>query len=160
MKETNMEHFRSEIEKVLDRGAVIAVSKDGRRVFECNAYGICEECLCGDIGKLPCDVKLMQWLMSEYKPEPVLTQREKHFVEFAETGWVTRDKSGTMWWSQDKPEKDEDSEAWLGKTSVMPMASVLYRYGDFFSFITWEDEEPWDVEELRKLKVSDENSSV
>lgn len=155
MKETNMEHFRGEIEKILDKGNVIAVSKDGRRVFECNARGVCKECLCGDTELLPCDVKLMQWLMSEYKPEPVLTAREKHFVKCIEDGWLTKSKSNIITWWEKKPSRDgkhgwivTDTSGFVYLQEIHPCA-----FGNMFPFITWEDEEPWSVEELRKLKV-------
>lgn len=29
-------------------------------------------------------------------------------------------------------------------------------HGDVFSFIKWEDEEPWSIEDLKKLEVKDE----
>lgn len=32
-------------------------------------------------------------------------------------------------------------------------------FGDMFAFIKWEDEEPWSIEDLKKLEVKDENST-
>lgn len=155
MKETNMEHYRGEIEAILNKKEVIAISKLDGSIFACNEDE-CHRCICMDSRDndiIPCDVTLMRWLMSEYKPEPVLTAREKHFVEFVQTGYITRDKNGAMWWFEEKPEKD--NEEWQGETCVMPMNGKPYKYGKAFAFITWEDEEPWSVEELRKLKVAD-----
>ena len=85
--------------------------------------------------------------MSEYKPELVLTAREKHFVEFAQEGWLGRSISNVLYWYKSKPEKGRGS--WSGTVHSFE-CEVL---DNLFSFITWEDEEPWAVEDLRKLKV-------
>ena len=132
MKETNMEHFRGEIEK--------------------EEYG--PEC---DFFEQECGAARVKWLMSPYKPEPVLTEREKHFVEFVQTGYIARDKSGGMWWHEKKPAKD--NEEWQSFSYTMAMNSKPYKYGKDFPFITWEDEEPWAVEDLRKLKVGDQDET-
>lgn len=92
MKETNMEHYGGEIEAILNKKEVIAISKLDGSIFACNEDE-CYQCICcngKDDELIPCDVTLMRWLMSEYKPEPVLTAREKHFVECLEDGWLTK----------------------------------------------------------------------
>lgn len=151
MKETNMEHFRGEIEAILNKKEVIAISKLDGSIFACNEDE-CEQCICcngRDEELIPCDVTLMRWLMSEYKPEPVLTQREKHFVEFAQEGYVARDKDGAIsFYESQRPVKVDVRWRPFNPEIYMPDC------GDF-PFITWEDEEPWSVEDLRKLKVQE-----
>lgn len=144
MKETNMEHFRGEIEEFVENNRSFGV-KNGVPV-DCHIVG-CSACelLCNH-----CDIGTIKRLMSEYKPEPVLTAREKHFVEFAQEGWLARDDDGELWWYKLKPEKKK--EHW----SIGPVTYSFKGILDFeqhFRFITWEDEEPWAVEDLRKLKV-------
>ena len=95
-----------------------------------------------------CGARKIKWLMSEYKSEPVLTEREKHFVEFAQEGYLARDKDGKIYRHEEKPYKGNecwhnDSHKFIGVNKVK----------NIFPFITWEDEEPWSVEDLRKLKV-------
>lgn len=154
MKETNMEHYRGEIETILNKEEVIAISKLDGSIFACNEE-VCDKCICSDDRDnriIPCDVTLMRWLMSEYKEEPVLTEREKHFVELVREGWIARDeKHNTLYWYSDKPTKDANE--WQGAcfTWQLNAQPVIH----LFPFITWEDESPWAVEELRKLKVQE-----
>lgn len=155
MKETNMEHYRGEIEAILNEKNVIAISKLDGSIFACKEEE-CHRCICMDSRDnkiIPCDVTLMRWLMSEYKPEPVLTQREKHFVEFAETGWLARDIDGVLNWFMRIPDRneEEDCRCWNGPIH----AFAFKKLNELFPFITWEDEEPWSVESLRKLKVQE-----
>lgn len=171
MKETNMEHFRGEIETIMAENkdyipAVVNGKPKPCRLIK-NCYG-CEF----ESNEMSCTIPFVKWLMSEYKPEPVLTAREKHFVEFVQTGYIARDKSGGMWWHERKPVKNNGE--WQCFAYTMAMNSKAYKYGKDFSFITWEDEEPWSVADLRKLKAleynpedvafpkggSDENSNV
>lgn len=88
----------------------------------------------------------------EYKPEPVLTQREKHFVEFVQDGYIARDgDDGFIHWFEEKPRKG--TEHWIRCGVCTRLSSYS---NNLFPFITWEDEESWAVEDLRKLKVADE----
>ena len=140
MKETNMEHFRSEIENANYKFGVVC-----GQVVKCYA----ERCPhCDFFGKKQCITGAVKWLMSPYKPKPVLTQREKGFVECIRHGWIAADEVGSKMWYEDKPKKDKEPNVWLGK-------KIVTLNDDYFPFITWEDEEAWAVEDLRKLKVQE-----
>lgn len=143
MKETNMEHYRGEIEK--NEYSFAMVNGKLAKCYETS----CVDC---DFNTMRCVRAKTEWLMSPYKPEPVLTAREKHFVEFAQEGWAARDKLGYVYVYQEKPFKHED--IWSVK-NVKASAVIAGLKGDMFPFITWEDEEAWSVEELRKLKVQE-----
>lgn len=151
MKETNMEHFRGEIKKALKANKGGFATTNGK-ICVCEELADvlgCEEC---DFKPPHCITDRMKWLMSEYKEEPVLTQREKHFVEFIETGWIARDKDGTIEWHEEKPVKN--SVEWRN-AMYMHLDRIVH---NLFPFITWEDEEPWAVSDLRKLKVGDQDA--
>lgn len=141
IKETNMEHFRSEIEAIFNAGGTLAL-KDGVPA-RCRDIGCidCEFSMCNDRAKI-------QWAMSEYKPEPVLTAREKGFVECMEGGYIVRDYNGQVKWCEKLPDRDGLNGMWY----FSKPSDEAYLFEDCFPFITW-DEEPWSVEELRKLKV-------
>lgn len=141
MKETNMEHFRGEIEAEGYRFGVV----DGK-IVDCWEIS-CDAC---DIGKPECTRKKIKWLMSEY--EIVLTEREKNFVEFAKTGWLVREYS-ILHWFKEKPIKE--IEKWSGTFKQVLGKPIC---GDIFLFVTDDDEEPWSVEDLRKLKVGDQDA--
>ena len=148
-KETNMEHFRGEIEAIMKDFEGFGVDIDNSKLIVCKS-GNCDRCkfsyLNNKNSEDPCGKHKIKWLMSEYKPEPVLTQREKGFVECIRHGWIAADEVGSRMWYEDKPKKDKEPNVWLGK-------KIVTLNDDYFSFITWEDEEPWSVADLRKLKV-------
>ena len=147
-----MEHYRERLEKVLKRGKHFGLDRIlGGAPAACDDVG-CGDCtlttICTGLDDR-CEIERIKWLMSEYKPELVLTQREKHFVEFVQEGWLARDKYCGIYHYFDKPTKER-------ATWEVDGCAVVYldKFGDnLFPFITWEDEEPWSVEELRKLKV-------
>lgn len=149
MKETNMEHFRGEIEKVKYNLAI----KDGE-IVKCEVAS-CNDCdFFTNKNGMPtavCTDRKIKWLMSEYKPEPVLTQREKGFVECISDGWLVRNKDNELVWHDDQPEKSVHGYYWISDVEC----NVTVVCEEYFPFITWEDEEPWAVSRLRELKVKD-----
>lgn len=151
MKETNMEHFRGEIEDVGYRFALVngEIQKCiGTYCVQCDFYKF-------KFGN--CNGDRIYWLMSEYKPEPVLTQREKHFVECIEDGWLTKGEccNEFKWWEK-KPRRERNK--WVAYEATQVHSILSYAFGIELPFITWEDEEPWAVEDLRKLKVGDQDA--
>jgi hypothetical protein len=148
MKETNMEHYRNKMTEMLENKIPFAVI-DGE-LSTCEKVG-CDHC---DLRKeIYCADGIVAWMMAEYKEKPTLTAREKHFVEFAETGWLVRDESGNLDWCSHKPYKNHQYKSW----DVALYATLIEPLQELFAFITWEDEEPWSVEDLRKLKVLEYN---
>ena len=149
MKETNMEHYRDEIE-----AACHGIKLKNGEIYMCHGATKCSDCEFRDmyVG-LGCQRAIIRWLMSPYKPEPVLTAREKHFVEFAQEGWLARDKGGKIYWHGAKPQKGD--KEWHNSHANYINIHVCDFTKNLFPFITWEDEEAWSVEELRKLKVEE-----
>lgn len=151
MKETNMEHYRGEIEELVGdtEGSLDGFAVVDGKPKSCMDGTYCSTC---DLKKYgDCYTGFIKWLMSEYKPEPVLTQREKHFVEFVQDGWLSRDEDGGIVWFAEKPIKGMRS--WYGGNKLGYVNTDLEETIDLFPFITWEDEEPWSVADLRKLEV-------
>ena len=155
MKETNMEHYRGEAEeRKYDFGKRKDSSTGKEYLISCTGVN-CQRCdfFTGnnmDDDLFNCMARKTKWLMSEYKPEPVLTAREKHFVEFVLEGWLVRERGGGLYQHREKPYKKDEME-WLSAEGFFNMS--YFGANALFPFITWEDEEPWAVEELRKLKV-------
>lgn len=160
MKETNMEHYRCEIENLLeldDEGELFAVV-NGSPVL-CFEQERCFRCELSDKPST-CAKSFIKWLMSEYKPEPVLTQREKHFVEAINNGFIARDKNNNLCWYSVKPLRRIDVSIWKNnrRSFSISISQTEIFANNMFPFITWEDEEPWAVEDLRKLKVGDQDA--
>ena len=148
MKETNMEHYRSEIET-----ACHGIKLKNGEIYMCHGAAKCSDCEFRDMyAGLGCQRAIVRWLMSPYKPELVLTAREKHFVEFAQEGWLARDADNSLWWYEDKPIRACMTK-WSYRKFAKRLSDKPYNFEQCFRFITWEDEEPWAVEDLRKLIV-------
>ena len=152
MKETNMEHYRGEMEEILNQAPNAQFGLRNGVPVRCLDMDSCNSCGFGFANY--CENLKIKWLMSEYKPEPVLTAREKHFVEFAGSGYLTRNENDRLLWWTGKPTKQTCH--WAGHRIHTTGYFVINDFDDMFPFITWEDEEPWAVEELRKLKVANE----
>jgi hypothetical protein len=114
---------------------VYKFTKDGLRRIECNGtsndYFTFFELINGKekIIKLP--------------KKPLLTEDEKTILRNLpkEYKWIARDCSGVLCVYENKPKKDGD--AW---TSYSLDYSILFQH--LFQFIRWEDEEPYNIEEL------------
>lgn len=149
-------HFDELIEILVEK---IAVEKDSGRLRECESFE-CEGCLFGERrGNDDCNTSAREWLLSPYKPVekvPKLSRKEKCLVEFLETGWIARDESGSSYWYSEKPTKFEDIGAW-DTMEANGEDLRAFRASELFSFIRWEDEEPWSIEELRRLEVEGEH---
>ena len=141
MKETNMEHFEDELKCFIKQ---FGVTRETGKIMACCDMD-CDRCALYD--SMNCGKERIKWLMSKYKPEPMLTEKERGFVECIETGYIVRDEDGILLWSDDKPYKSVESWETDFNSNVTEIDKT------YFSFITWEDEELWSVEELRKLKV-------
>lgn len=142
ISESNMEHYRNEILEIAKHKLAFGL-KNGKLIYCTNAN--CDLC---DFDKpsSPCGLLRTLWLMKDYKESIVLTAKEKCFLEIVETGWLTRDIDGEIKSHTSKPRKLET--CW---TSVTDDFGVRTFNKELFSFITWEDEEPWSVEELMKF---------
>lgn len=151
MKETNMEHYRGEIEDFMKNGHIILAIVEGKPVACKDVLGCigCEFKCSGN----KCEADYIKWLMSEYKPEPVLTAREKGFVECVDGGWIVRDRDGFLHWCEVEPMRISlgFNEYWKLDTAAGHVALNK----KCFPFVAEEDEKPWSVEELRKLKVQE-----
>ena len=148
IKESNMEHYRNEILDITKNTRTdFAIDKEDGPLVNCKDI-ICSDCVFRE--QMLCGKNKTLWLMEDYKEPITLTAREKHFVEFVEIGWIARDEDGEVLWYLQKPIKDKCG--WRCGCDYLIISMVL---DDCFSFVTWEDEEPWSVEELRKLKVKE-----
>lgn len=96
-------------------------------------------------------VGMIQWFEFPDQPKaPKLTKREKEFCEFMKNGWIARDKEKNLYWYNSKPYKNEST--WNNENSKYICMDLL---NTPFAFIQWEDDEPCDVSELRKLEVEE-----
>lgn len=150
MKVTNIEYYGDFIKKLITEyphfvlcvvDGKPSVCEEDQKCEECQYYGKCEKC----------SIDFIKWLMAEHKEDPVLTAREKGFLECIGGGWISRDSDGALYWSDMEPRRDVKGY-WFDCESNYTTLDA-----DYFSFVTC-DEKPWTVTDLRKLKVGDQDA--
>lgn len=113
----------------------------------------CTECLFHG-KKGTCHTSRRKWLESEYIEKPVISKRDKAFFEYIGTGinYITRDMDGSLYVYISKPHKLID--CW--ESSACETDKSLRHFELDFPMVRWEDDEPWLIEDLRKLEVVEE----
>ena len=149
---TNFEHYKKEILNITDRGYNVAVVDN--EPTACGYVQHCEECqLENKTEKWRCHLNRMKWLCEEHVEQPKkpkLTKKERQFCELVETGWIARSKNGCLNLFSKRPTKL--TNCWF--SNYNPFSDLtLFNFG--FSFITWDDAEPWSIEDLLKLEVEE-----
>lgn len=94
------------------------------------------------------------WLYAEHIEKHTLNKYEHALCEALQTGWIARDRGGTIYGypTEEKPRKT--GNIWEWTDNLVKIYSLLALNPEIeFDFIRWEDEEPWSVEELLKLEV-------
>ena len=148
----NKERYQKEIVQIASDGFNIAVSRRYNKPMEC-ASANCKICVfnntehCGDAFK--------EWAESEYIEKPVISKKDKAFLEYIreEFKYITRDDGNKQLfaWSA-KPERGLTINEWLNTRSD---AIGLYGFNLELPMVKWLDEEPWLIEDLKKLEVVD-----
>lgn len=138
---TNLEFYK---DKLLEFGDELAIHHG--KVCRCKDAS-CEGCIGCDTGDV------IKWLLEPYQdPTHVLTIEERQFCELVEEGYIARDEDGELWCYKEKPHKERCT--WYSGTEIIEIEELInYGINLEFKFIKWEDEEPWSIEELLKLKV-------
>lgn len=147
----NREKFAKEILDIACKGGTIAVTKDNK-VVNCD-NSTCEQCLFNiDNDECYCDNNdIERWAESEYVEEPTITSREKNFLDLLLPNYkyIAKDKNGFLLAYTEKPIK-------ILETWGMANCALINMFDIKFDFIKREDEEPWRIEDLKKLEVKDE----
>ena len=146
----NKERYAKEIMDIACSGNSIAITKEGGRIAAC-CDTFCVECLfCGG----NCKEKVREWTESEYIEKPVISKRDKAFLEYIGTGinYITRDMDGGLFIYISKPHKLIDCWESSGCESDKSLKSFKLD----FPMIKWSDSEPWLIEDLKKLEVVEE----
>ena len=139
---TNFEKYKKEI---VEADYLFGLDRSDN-IHKCDCMD-CEDCQFGLCG---CGKQKIKWLHKEAKP--TLTKQERAFCEMfhiSSSKYIARDEDGDIYIYQKKPYKDRI--AWC--TGENGNASMLNN--NAFPFITWEDNEPWNIRDLLQLKVED-----
>lgn len=147
----NKEKFAKEIIEIACDGCGFAVNnRTGKPVPCCELC--CSDCL---FNSEECEgEKIKAWAESEYIEKPVISKKDRAFLEYldARTNYITRDMDGGLFVYICKPYKLID--CW--ESSGHELDKSLKFYNLDFPMVKWEDNEPWLIEDLKKLEVVEE----
>lgn len=147
----NKEKYEKEIMNIACNGDSIAVIKKSGRIVSCNGTKCC---LCLFHDSDCSEEKIREWAESECTEKPVISKRDREFLGYIreEYKFVARDENGKLFIYETQPRK--------GKTYwylTYDRYSCLNRYYNVdFPMVKWSDEEPWLIEDLKKLEVVEE----
>ena len=146
----NKEKFGKEIIEIACDGDSFAIASNSGKLVRCRNIK-CEECL---FDCTNCENDTREWAESEYIEKPVISRRDKAFLEYIGTriNYITRDMDGGLFIYIRKPHKLID--CW--ESSGCESDKSLKFFELDFPMVKWEDSEPWLIEDLKKLDVVDE----
>lgn len=115
----------------------------------------CTECLFYG-KKETCHTSRRKWLESEYIEKPVISKRDRAFLEYTreECKYITRDEDGRLYVCSSKPFKEKNSLNWHLRSGCCSWLNFAFAVD--FPMVKWEDDKPWLIEDLKKLEVVEE----
>ena len=151
----NKEKYMTEIIDAYLDGKTIAVKADGKPCI-CQKTS-CKECIFYDRTDpytCLCKDKIRAWADSEYIERPVISKRDKAFLEYLreEYKFIARDENGELFVYESHPRKV--GVCWNSVSLIHERYLYLNRHFNVdFPMVQWSDEEPWLIEDLEKLEV-------
>ena len=95
-----------------------------------------------------CIERRKEWLKQEAKP--TLSEAERIILENIpkEYIWIARDENNYLFVFENKPTKDKDKSSW--QSNGLDLYEDIFVFNHLFQFITWEDEQAYNIAELLK----------
>ena len=149
----NKEKYAKEIVEIVCDGCFIAVDKSTGKPEKC-VFASCNKCLFSTHeSSCVADKKTREWAESEYIERPVISKRDREFLEYLgdEMKYIARDKKMCLMAYEDSVTKGED-----GWDFGFGVIKSLSRLNVQFPMVKWSDSEPWLIEDLKKLEVVEE----
>lgn len=150
----NKEKFAKEIIDIACNEGAFAVEEKTGNVVYCDSI-ICSDCLFAKTFETPneCIAERRKWAESEYIEKPVISKRDRAFLEYLDTiiHYVTRDLNDDLYIYISKPHKLID--CWESEREV---DKTLRIFNTDLPMVKWSDPEPWLIEDLKKLEVVEE----
>lgn len=145
----NKEKYAKEILEIACNGDSIAVKNNKLTCCRCLD---CSECLFN--GSDCCRKQVKKWSESEYIEKPVISKRDRAFLEYLDKKYeyIARDNNTWLYMYSAKPSKIHT--LWKAKSNEKCLCFNSFIVD--FPMVKWEDSEPWLIEDLKKLEVVDE----
>lgn len=144
----NKEKYSKKIVELACDGDGFAVDKHSGTVDSCLCIP-CSNCLFNNIKD--CDKGRREWAESEYVEKSVISKRDRTFLEYLSVNiqYIARDMSGRLYIYVRRPYKQVD--CW--SSSACETEKALWMFNIDFPMVEWSDDEPWLIEDLKKLEV-------
>lgn len=144
----NKEKYAKEIIEVACSGYCFGINKCTNEVVPCNCIRCCK-CMFND--NKDCIKRRKDWAESEYIEKPVISKRDREFLDFimVKYEYIVRDRTGYLYAYSVKPDKRDI--IWEG--NGCEYFGFNNRIEVDFPMVKWEDSEPWLIEDLKKLEV-------
>ena len=143
----NREKYAEELLNVACAGKKIAIDKRTMQIKSCARFW-CGHCLLNEYDD--CGTKLAEWAESEYVEPVKISKKDRAFLDYLKDyKYMARDGDGELYVYITKPKKglrnwaDARFKSLAGLDIDLPM-------------VKWSDDEPWKIEDLKKLEVADE----
>ena len=142
LRENSMKNFEKYINKIIsimnNKGCNGSGKKCGRCIFNdgeefCLIFGTRRD-------------ELKRFLLEEYK-EPIQLSHDEYVIlknVDSEYKWIARHKNKKLYLFTDKPRKNYSFSLWTNEK----YDSYFYHFSHLFQFVKWEDEEPYNIQEL------------
>lgn len=145
----NKEKFAKEIIEIACDGCGFAVNnRTGKPVPCCELC--CSDCL---FNSEECEgEKIKAWAESEYIEKPVISKKDRAFLEYLRDNFKTiaRDENGTICVFTGIAKKSEVRSAFVYDGFYRNISNL---FCVDLPMVKWEDDEPWMIEDLKKLEV-------
>lgn len=145
----NKEKFEKEIIEIACNGCRFGMDKYTGEIASCN-YIPCRNCVFHN--NADCSEVKREWAESEYSEKPKISRSDRAFLDYVpdDYKYMTRDEDGRLFVYKKRPQKG--SKTWLYYSEWFGIHKAKVR----FPMVKWEDEEPWLIEDLKKLEVVEE----
>lgn len=154
-KMKNKEKFLDKIIDLVCTGERIAVNNKGE-VVSCISVGLCRNCKFGM--EKECEPAIRKWLEEEYVEPTVINIRDRAFLDYLRENdkYIARDKNDNLFVYETKPRKAGMSWSMNGSLVCNSCLYLNRHFNVDFPMVKWEDEEPWKIDDLRKLEVCED----
>lgn len=148
----NIEKYVKEIlEYASSTEKAIAVCKATMKPCDCSATSIrCKNCICSVDDSCE-NEPLYKWAMAEYVRPVNISESDRACLDYINPEWkyIARDMNGKMFAFKDKPYKCIDY--WNIDDFCGVVALAIFNIK--LPMVKWSDNEPWKIEDLKKLEV-------
>lgn len=146
---TNREFYKDKLLDIVCAGDCFGVNKINSQPVPCGELH-CGKCVFSISDS--CIKNRVAWCNKKYIKRLKLTENEKKFLDILnpDMKYIARDKDLRLFVFKEKPKKRGNT--W-GEIIAFDEYINEKHFKRMFEFIKWEDEEPWLIDDLRKLEV-------